>query len=291
MGVERDEGNFTGKPDHPMLANAVLVEDGADIKECEFNSITFEAIISEQERRSALGLGGQSKSPSTLKKYRNVIADFEHFRRNRRAATVTLEETERFRDRLLGKGQNQKTVRDKIATIRSILNWGQSQSNGALFKDGMPLQHIKLTVSEVSDSEDRTYTLDQAKAVLEAARLQEKPHFRWVPFMLAYSGARVSAFLQLEKADFLRIRENWFFHIRVGNGRTTKTKQSRKVPVHKALVDEGLLQFVEAANSGPPFIYTRAGQALRNWIREEVLKDEKENSPSPNHGFRHLAGR
>jgi integrase len=286
--VERDEGDFTGKPEHPMLANAVLVEDGADIKEAEFNSTTFEAIISEQERLSALGLGGQSKAPSTLKKYRNVIADFEHFRRSRQAATVTLEETERFRDGLLEKGQDRKTVRDKIATIRSILNWGQSQSNGALFKDGMPLQYIKLPMSEVSDSENKTYTLDQAKAVLEAARLQEKPYFRWVPFILAYSGARVGEILQLEKADFFQVGEDWFYHIRVGNGRTTKTKQSRRVPVHKALVDEGLLQFVEAANSGPLFIYARAEQALRDWIREKVLKGDKENRPSPNHGFRHL---
>lgn len=286
--AERDEADFSGKPTHPMLANAVDTTIGADIEESQFNATTFEAIISEQERLSALGLGGQAKAPSTLKKYRNIVADFEHFRRSRKAATVTLEETEQFRDAFLAKGQDAKTVRDKVAAIRAILNWGQSQTNGKMFPKGMPLQHIKLPVAEASDSEDKTFTMNQAKAVLTAARKQDKLHFRWVPFMLAYSGARVGEILQLEKKDFFQAGDHWFYYIRVGNGRRTKTMKGRKVPVHKALIDEGLITFVQNAPDGRIFTQTRAEQNLRDWIREGVLEDGRENSPSPNHGFRHL---
>jgi len=287
--AERDEGDFSGKPQHPMLVNAVETQEGADIEESEFNTTTFEAIISEQERLSALGLGGQSKAASTLDKYRTVVADFEHFRRSGKAATVTLEEAEQFRDSLLEKKLAPKTVRDKLSAIRAILNWGQSQTNGKMFPKGMPLQYLKLPVPEEGDSEDRTYTMDQAKAVLKAARQQrDRLHFRWIPFMLAYSGARVGEILQLEKRDFFQIGDHWFYRIRVGDGRTTKTKKGRRVPVHKALVAEGLIEFVQAAPDGPLFPQKRAEQNLRDWIRENVLEADRENSPSPNHGFRHL---
>ena len=76
-------------------------------------------------------------------------------------------------------------------------------------------------------------------------------------------------------------------HIRVGEGRTTKTRKPRKVPVHQALIDEGFLEYVRGATAGPIFPGVFQDQRLREWILEEALKGEKD-TPAPNHGFRHL---
>ncbi|XKM39116.1 hypothetical protein A4U53_022675 [Rhizobium ruizarguesonis] len=100
--AERDEGDFTGKPENPMLAAAIEQDEiAAEVTDAEFNALTFEQVIQEKERLTAMGLGGRQKSTSTLIKYRNTVHDFEHHRRSKKIATVTLEEGEAWRNAML----------------------------------------------------------------------------------------------------------------------------------------------------------------------------------------------
>lgn len=292
--AERDEGDFTGKPESPMLAAVVEAEDpvAADVKDSELNSLTFEAVIQEKERLTGMGLGGNKKSAATLEKYRQTVYDFEHHRRSKKIATVTLEEGEAWRNAMLEAGKlSRKTIRDKLAAIRAILTWGQEQCRGKLFPatpKGTPFDYLELPVAEVKDSAERTYTLEQARNVLEAARAEtSRPNFRWIPWLLAHSGMRVGEALQLEKEDVFELQGNWFVHIRVGEGRTTKTRKGRKVPIHQALITEGFIDFVKARPVGKLFPGTFQDQRLREWIKDGPLKGV-DNPPPPNHGFRHL---
>lgn len=290
---ERDEGDFTGKPTDPALLSAIETDPiAAEVSEGDFNNLTFEQVIDEKIRLTELGLGGNKKAAGTLEKYRQTVYDFEQHRRSKRIATVTLEEGEAWRNAMLQKGDlSRKTIRDKLAAIRSILKWGQDHSRGKLFPafpKGTPFDYLELPVAEVKDSAERTYTLDQARLVLEAARKETgRPNFRWIPWLLAHTGMRVGEALQLEKADVFELQGNWFLHIRVGEGRTTKTNKARKVPIHPALVAEGFIDFVTNRPDGKLFPGTFQEQRLREWIKEGPLKNEK-STPPPNHGFRHL---
>lgn len=291
--AERDEGDFTGKPESSMLVEAIDADPVlSDVAEGEFNALTFEAVIKEKERVTGMGLGGNVKSSSTLEKYRQTVYDFEKYRRSKKIATVTLEEGEGWRNEMLSAGKlSRKTIRDKLAAIRAIMTWGQEQSRGKLFPvtpKGTPFDFLELPVAEAKDSAARTYTLAQARRVLEAARLETaRPNFRWIPWLLAHSGMRVGEALQLQKADIFELEGDWFIHIRVGEGRTTKTNKGRKVPVHQSLIAEGFIEFVKGRPSGKLFPGTFQDQRIREWIKEEALKGI-ENAPPPNHGFRHL---
>ncbi|WP_349437201.1 site-specific integrase [Pararhizobium sp. A13] len=193
--MERDEGDYAGKPEHPMLAVAVVNDDNIAADPAEFNQLAFEDIIVEQERITSMGLGGKEKAPRTLEKYRRIVAELDKFRRKKRVATIKLHDAEGWRDTLLASGkQSRKTVLDKLAAIRAVVTWGQKQSRGKLFPKGMPLEYLELPVKEARDSASRTYTLDQARAVLKAARGEAR---------------------QLEKGDFFQIEDRWFLHIRV----------------------------------------------------------------------------
>ncbi|RCW85429.1 DUF6538 domain-containing protein [Phyllobacterium bourgognense] len=275
---ERDRGDYSGAPADPILSDTNLAP---------LDNTSFEAIIKEQERLSENGLGGGRKSPRTFTKYRTQVEGFAKWRGSSRAATVTKEEVEQWRDHLL-KTDQRKTVRDKVATVRAVLNWGLKQSNGKLFPKGFPLEHLDLPIAEATDSAGKTYTLTQAQKVLKAARAQTLPHFRWLPWLAAYSGARIGELIQLEKRDIFNIGDDWFFQIRVGGDRTTKTMKGRKVPIHPAIIEEGFLLFVNAAPQGRLFTHVRVEQNTRDWIREKVMTGRKENNPAPNHGFRHL---
>ncbi len=274
---ERNSGDYSGRPTDELFR-------GEGPK--RFSTVCFNEIIDEQQRLSSKGIGRRAAA-STIRKYRNCVRQFAEWRSSDRVATVTKAEVERWRDELL-ETNARKTVRDKISTIRTVLEWGQKQSDGKLFLKRFPLDTIELPMVEHGDSSARTYTMHATRKILSEARGQSAAYKRWVPWILAYSGARVEEVMQLEKADFFKYDDHWFFHIRAGEGRTTKTGIGRKVPVHSALVQEGLLDFVASLPDGKLFTGSRASQNLRDWIREEVLKDHPEPKPAPNHGFRHL---
>lgn len=273
---ERDFGNFSGEPNDPLLRKGST----------KLDLTTLESIIDEQENRSRRGLG--TKASSTFRKYRAIIKEFSEWRKSGRAASVTEEEVERWRDELIDEEYSPKTVRDKMSCIKSVLNWGQKHSGRSLFPDRSPLEALELPELDKQDSSQLTYTMAQAETVLLASRERSLAYQRWVPWMLAYSGARVSEILQLTKEDFFKIGNYWFYHIKHGGERSTKTKKSRKVPVHPTLIDEGLIEFVENAPKGNLFAEKRMGGNLRDWIREDVLPDLPKPKPGPNHGFRHL---
>jgi integrase len=277
---ERDEGDFTGTPDDPLLVSASLAP---------MNRTTFDNIIDEQERLSGLGIG-RTIATSTLRKYRTHVKEFAKWRNSNRAATVTKIEAEKWRDALLAGDNQRKTVRDKLGTIRAVLAWGQRHADGNLFQNGSPLEHLVMPTAEIVDSAARTYTLDDARLVLLAAREKNEPHLRWVPWLAAYSGARVGELTTIEKSDVVVVGGYYFYHVihDPAKGRTTKTKKNRKVPMHPALIEEGFLDFVKAAPDGPLFSANRVEQNLRDWIRDEVFEGRSGKRPAPNHGFRHL---
>ena len=277
---ERDRGDFSGTPDDPDLLTARFAP---------MDRTTFEAVIAEQERQSKLGIG-RSVAASTLIKYRSQMKAFTEWRKSTRIATVTKAEAENWRDMLLADGNKRKTARDKLGTLKAVLAWGQRQSDGKLFPTGMPLEHLFLPTAELTDSAAKTYTLTDARKLLNATRDKAGPHLRWVPWLAAYSGARIGELITLEKADVFKIGNDHFYNIihNPAKGRTTKSKKNRKVPIHTALIEEGFLDFVKAAPDGRLFTGSRDAQNLRDWIRDEVFKGRTGDRPAPNHGFRHL---
>lgn len=275
--LERDDGDLGGTPKDPILQD----------EKPGFNRLTFVEIIDERRKRSEKRLGGTT-SEATLKKYTRITKEFSDWRGSDRAANVSRKEVEAWRDELIESDASTKTVIDKVSCVKSVLSWGQKQSDGKLFPNGLPLDSLELPSKEVGDSAARTYTKEQAAKILTAAREQSKPYLRWVPWLAAYSGARVNELLQLEKQDVFEYEGAWFYKILHQGDRTTKTKTSRTVPLHPAVVEEGFLDFVSTAKDGPLFGSTRMAGNLRDWIRTEVLSDLPEPRPSPMHGFRHL---
>ncbi len=276
--IERDSGNFGGSPTDPIIAAA---------PDSSFSILTFDDVIDAQEQRSKRGMGTR-KSAATFRKYRTIIGQFVKWRDSNRVDTVTKAEADRWCQELLEDDQSPKTVRDKLGGLRAVLGWAQRQSDGKLFEMRNPLDTLELPAIEERDSGELTYTLDKAREILIAARSQDEPHRRWLPWLLAYSGARVGELMQLTGEDVFQVGDDWFFHIRVGKGRSTKTHKARRVPIHPALIDEGFLGFVESSRGARLFTAARAEQNLRDWIREEFLSKMPLPRPAPCHGFRHL---
>lgn len=116
---------------------------------------------------------------------------------------------------------------------------------------------------------------------------------RWVPWLCAYTGARVNEITQTCAEHVRNVDGYWCIWITPDAG-TTKNRRARYVPLHEHLIAQGFLDFVKT-HAGSDRLFaavedgdlTTAAQVtgghLAGWVRK-VLKDP---SVAPNHGWRH----
>lgn len=70
---ERDEGDFTGMPSHPLLTSNVVKEEPGHV-------VTFDEIIDHEAKRRSRGRDAKPLPDRTIAKYRNAAAEFAAFR-------------------------------------------------------------------------------------------------------------------------------------------------------------------------------------------------------------------
>jgi integrase len=285
---ERDEGHFTGQPAHPLLADAPPIYND------EPDPITFDNIIDDEVKRRARGKNAKPLPDRTAKKYRDHCSAFATWRKSKNALTVTAAEGKGWIESLQDAGElSNRTVKAMLQNVRTVMNWGRHNDPANFFPAGNPLNGIKAPDYTTLPSYLRAFTMDEAKLVLAAARKEEKAMFRWIPWLCAYSGMRVSEAGNLRKEDFFEVGGRWFWKVTTVGARSLKTASSeRRIPVHKALADEGLIDFVKAAKPGRLFKGDTKDAVLiqpriSTWVRGFIPFDQRPEL-SPNHGWRHL---
>ena len=119
---------------------------------------------------------------------------------------------------------------------------------------------------------------------------------RWVPWICAYTGARVNEITQLRKQDVF-IYEGLQAIVITPDAGTVKDGNMRYVPLHDHLIEQGFIQYVESRGEGPLFYsakrkrsgtgrpqYETVGAKLAEWVRGLGID---EPTVYPNHGWRH----
>jgi integrase len=105
---------------------------------------------------------------------------------------------------------------------------------------------VKVAAKADPGTKRREFTLDEARAVLTAARETKDQEVRWLVWLLALTGARVGELAQLDVKDVRHDPEGgWFISIEPGNGKRVKTDRPRSVPLHREVLDEGFLEYVK----------------------------------------------
>jgi len=189
--------------------------------------------------------------------------------------------------------------RNDLVAVSSIFAWATTRQGGRRRAEN-PAMGIKLDVERQTTTREKFFKDEEVSAILTAAR-KAKPSRRyprasasrrWAPWICAYTGARIQEVCWLSRQDIKQEGGIWVIHFP-----QTKTNVARTVPMHPALIDEGLLAFWEKAPTGFLFVgdvpqkegATRSPQEQRaselaEWVQEQV---ELEDGVSPNHGWRH----
>lgn len=292
--AERDEGDFTGQPAHPLIANAALPPD-------EKPPVSMRALVADYiAARQIVGKGAEAdrRWGPVFSNLRNAIGHDD-------ARRLTKQNLLTWRDELL-KTLAPKTVADVyLAAVRTVLSW--AVANDRL--DVNVADQVRQEVPKQKLDREQGFTLAEATAVLKASRTyvpaerdnpanREAPQTtsakQWAPILCAFTGARIAEITQLRKKDCRT--EDGVAVIRITpDAGTVKAGGYRDVPLHPQIVELGFLDFVDASADGPLFYpeserksavsgaRTVAGR-ISEWLQKLEVVPE---GVSPNHGWRH----
>ncbi|KUM25638.1 hypothetical protein AU467_25310 [Mesorhizobium loti] len=289
---ERNEGDFSGKPTHPLLLDS---EPAAD----ELPPVSLKGLLTDYvAARKQVGKGREAE-----RRWTPVFDDLAKFIRHDDARRLSKQNLLEWRDARL-KTLSPKTVADVyLASVRSVLAW--AVANDRL--EANVAEKVRQEVPKRSLDREQGFTLPEAVAILRKARdyipartdnprtteaAQTSAAKRWSPILCAVTGARIAEITQLRKQDFRMEGDTPVMRITPAAG-TVKAGGYRDVPLHPQLIEMGFMAFVEDAPNGPLFhsglkdgvtaARTVAGR-VSQWLQSlEVIPD----GVSPNHGWRH----
>lgn len=251
----------------------------------------------------------QGLKPTTAYEWRTNIKALVTFLGHDDGARLSVEDLDRWRDLLLsettkrGTIRSARTVKEKyFAALRANLNWAVEKRK---LKTNVATE-ITVRVPKQAKLRERDFSSVEANLILTATMVAvpagTPDHTalarRWVPWLCAYTGARVNEIGQLRGEDVKQIDGIWTIRITPEAG-TVKANVARVVPLHSHLVDQGF-PAVAAKAAGTPIFYDpllarkpgaanrhakKVGERLAEWVRGEVgIVDQ---NLQPNHGWRH----
>lgn len=245
-------------------------------------------------------------APSTEKKWRGIFAALVRFVGHDDMRRITEDDVLRWKNALLAGGASNKHVRNShLAALKAVFNY--AVANKLVGRN--PASTITVKASKRVRNRQQGFTETEAitilRATLDPVSPRTTPEFaaarRWVPWLCAYSGARVNEVTQLRANDILQVEsggeEIWIMRISPEAGRV-KNDEYRDVALHPHVIEQGFLDYV-ATRKGRHLFYEpsrhrggkagnpqfkKVGERLASWVRGIGVSDRQ---VQPNHGWRH----
>jgi integrase len=240
---------------------------------------------------------------SGVTRWRAVFLDLE--KRFGHADAIGEDDARDWSRELVGPKRGARTVNDVwLTAARTVFRWGVQEK---LIRSN-PFVGLRVTEpKKVQHRETKAFNYEEAKTILAAAskigtpRTDFEAACRWVPWLCAYSGARIGEITQLRTADIEKHGKHYAMRLTPEAG-TMKTGKPRTVPLHEHLLEQGFIEFVQSRGDGRLFYKERAKeepsdplnprrprsvtirQKLAAWVRKLGITDKE---LSPNHAWRH----
>lgn len=238
-------------------------------------------------------------SAATVKRWGPVISHLAAYLGHDNPQRIGRTDVVGWKDALLKAGRSTRTVRDVyLAAVRATLQYAVDQ--GYIAEN--PADRVKVRVRKALHEREQGFNHEEAEIIL-AATLQPASDKisvemaaarRWVPWLCAYSGARVNEITCLTKRDI--IERNGVVMIRIA-AETNKTRRWRNVPLHPHIIDQGFLDYARCCGAKPLFYepsrsrggkdgnphFKKVGERLAEWVRTLGI----DARVAPNHGWRH----
>lgn len=299
-GARRYDGDYRPDENELRFPDWEKVRPQSASSRTSTESPTLTSILEGWWNESQLSL-----SERTYESYSKAIRSLSEFVGHEKAELVKSEDLVRFKGFLLtGPPENPsgplsaKTVKDSyLAGLKSVFGW--AVSNGVLARN--PAKGLTLRVPRKRRVRDTWFTLEEQTKLLSSSTrfegrrgkpLQAEGLRKWVPWIQAYTGARVGEVIQLRKEDVRQTDGHWIISITPAAG-NVKTRERRDVVLHEHLLELGFVDYVEAVREERLFLWRDtenipsavkyAAKQLRDFVRKSV----SDANVQPNHAWRH----
>lgn len=245
---------------------------------------------------------------ATVTTWRGIVADFGRHLKHDNATRVTADDIVGWKDKRVAAGRAAKTVNDSdLAALRALFRFAVANKVMAT----NPAEGIKVSAKRRAGEKRLPYTNDEIARLLKHAEGETAAYRRWLPILLATTGARVGELAQLS-AERVRV-EDGVHVLRIepaADGGSLKNESSeRTVPMHTVLVESGFIAFARS-KTGPLFYGSMPRRKVRtdgegrhasksvsnrlaDWIRTLDGFDDPRKGPahSTRHWFKSVAVR
>jgi integrase len=239
-------------------------------------------------------------SAGTIESWQYVFREMEEKFKGRSAGSITADEARAWIKGMVSPARSAGTVSNTwLNGSSTVFGWAVDQnlvpSNPFVDVRIVVPKQIKLRETSAFFPQEQKLILNAALQVTDASTPDSAAQ-RWVPWLSAYTGARVGEITQLRKQDVIKRDGIHAIHITPEAG-AVKMRRARTVPIHEHLIAQGFLDFVSTHKDGPLFYnppkkgthgkkprYAQARQRLAAWVRALGITDKE---LQPNHAWRH----
>lgn len=244
-----------------------------------------------------------TRSASSIGAWQKAVADFKAHLKHNDPRRVAKSDVVAWAAALRERPLTPKTINDTyLAAIRALYNLALRHDLVSV----NPADGYRIPNKRRAGEKMLPYDDAEVAAILALADNETAARLRWIPWLLALTGARVGELAQLwgkrvTERDGIPI-------IRLApaeDGGSFKNEGSeRDVPLHPALIDRGFLKFAKTRPNGGPLFYggkaakpagprksetsrhtsTSVIRDVQEWIRENGFTNRRK---APNHAFRH----
>jgi len=292
--LERDEGDFTGKPDHPLIVTAEPVAETpapVSLRKLWADYVAHRqslGFMADGGRRQALAVESVCKHVGHTDAARMTKPDLRAWLEGaiKDVAPATLHKV-------------------YLPTIRSLFRWAAETDR--LRSD--PAADLRLAAPKKTQAREKGYVIAEAQKLLQfvqnyqplsgpKGKVLEGPKMtaakRFIPILCAHTGARATEIAQLTREDLREEEGAWIARLTPASG-STKSGTYRDVPLHPQLIELGFIDYAKSVPAGPlfhtatkPEAYHRSASKVANrvtdWLQEAKVVPE---NVAPLHGFRH----
>ncbi|ABC89065.1 putative recombinase protein, phage integrase family [Rhizobium etli CFN 42] len=294
QNAEGDYGPDTIAPRYPPLE---LPKETKTTKPLPNGSQTIIG-LAEGWWREAKAAG---RTVSTYDAYSRAARLLSEFVGHDDARAVTQDDIIAFKDHRLSQGVGLKTITGgDLPGIRQLYAWGMANRKVS----HNPADGVKVAKVKKKRVRNPEFSDEEAGALLAHALHHKRTgkaseHLsnakRWVPWLCAYTGARVGEMVQLRKQDLRAEAGIWIIKITPEAG-TVKDAEFREVPLHPHLIEQGFPEFISKATDGYLFMKVfgdteeaqrAAWRTTKNRVTDFAREVVTDPEVQPNHGWRH----
>ncbi len=197
-----------------------------------------------------------------------------------------------------------RTFNKYITQISSFFKWAYQEGK---INNNPSHKLISSTAKSLASSSRRVYSPEELKKLFSIILSKEKilrrhqnqelrPERFWIPFLGLYTGMRLEELCQLNASD-LKHQDGIYYFDLTDPDRKLKTLQSyRVVPIHKDLIDLGLLKYVDTIQKeNLPTLWKylqqrtqgKLGHAFSKWFNPMIDHNLTDDKRVTFHSFRH----